>query len=69
MASETMLSAARATLANGRVAVALVSGFHHAGYDPGGGSCILNDLMVTAFVLHSEGAAYRVGILDFNVRS
>jgi acetoin utilization deacetylase AcuC-like enzyme len=61
-----MLSAARAAMANGRVAVAPCSGFHHAGYDHGGGYCTFNGLMVTAMVLLGEGLVRRVGILDFD---
>jgi acetoin utilization deacetylase AcuC-like enzyme len=64
--SGTMLSAARAALANGRVAVAPCSGFHHAGYDYGGGYCTFNGLMVTAAVLLKESAVQRVGIIDFD---
>lgn len=65
--SGAMLAAARAALGNGHVAVAPVSGFHHAGYDEAGGSCTFNGLMVAARVLKSEGAVHRVGILDFDL--
>ena len=64
--SGAMLGAARAALGNGRVAVAPVSGFHHACYDVGGGFCTFNGLMVTACSLHAEGLVSRVGILDFD---
>lgn len=64
--SGAMLSAARAALANRRVAVAPVSGFHHACYDTGGGYCTFNGLMVTACSLHAEGLVSRIGILDFD---
>lgn len=63
--SGAMLAAARAAIANGAVAVAPVSGFHHACYDRGGGFCTFNGLMVAACVLLREGAQ-RIGILDFD---
>jgi acetoin utilization deacetylase AcuC-like enzyme len=65
--SGAMLSAAREALANGRVAVAPTSGFHHAHYVRGGGFCTFNGLMVTAQVLLTEGAVRSVGILDFDL--
>ncbi len=61
-----MLSAARAALDNGLGAIAPCSGFHHAGYDYAGGFCTFNGLMVTANALLAEGAANKVGILDFD---
>ncbi len=64
--SGAMLSAAREALANLRVAIAPVSGFHHAGFDYAGGYCTFNGLMVTAAVLLAEGVG-RVGIVDFDV--
>lgn len=63
--SGAMLAAARSAIANGVGAVAPVSGFHHAGYDAGGGFCTFNGLMVAACVLLREGRR-RVGILDFD---
>ncbi len=61
----SMLTAAKYALANGaRVAVAPVSGFHHAGYDGGGGFCTFNGLVVTARVLVADKRARCVGILD-----
>jgi acetoin utilization deacetylase AcuC-like enzyme len=65
--SGAMLAAARAAMRNGRVAVAPVSGFHHACYASAGGFCTFNGLMVTACVLCAEGAVQRVGILDFDL--
>ena len=62
--SGAMLSAARQAIANGRVAVAPCSGFHHAGYASGGGFCTFNGLMVTALALLQEGSVARIGILD-----
>ncbi|MGH8041533.1 MAG: hypothetical protein ACREPN_05765 [Rudaea sp.] len=64
--SGAMIAAARDARRNGRVAVAPVSGFHHACYDHGGGYCTFNGLVVAAQVLNKENAAKRVGILDFD---
>lgn len=64
--SGAMLAAARAAIANGTVAVAPCSGFHHAGYDHAGGFCTFNGLMVTACALRAERLAKAVGILDFD---
>jgi len=64
--SGAMLCAARQAIANGRVAVAPVSGFHHAGHGHAGGFCTFNGLMVTATALLAEGRAKKVGILDFD---
>jgi acetoin utilization deacetylase AcuC-like enzyme len=61
--SGAMLAAARYALTNGSVGVAPCSGFHHAGWSSAGGFCTFNGLMVTAAVLHAEGAR-RIGILD-----
>jgi acetoin utilization deacetylase AcuC-like enzyme len=60
----SMLSAARAALANGRAAVSPTSGFHHAGYASASGYCTFNGLAVTAVSLLREGAVKRIGILD-----
>jgi acetoin utilization deacetylase AcuC-like enzyme len=62
--SGAMLSAAREAIANGHVAVAPCSGFHHASHDSCHGFCTFNGLMVTAAVLLHEGHVARVGILD-----
>lgn len=64
--SGVMLSAAREAIENGLVAVAPVSGFHHAGYSAGGDYCSLNGNLVTAAVLLDEGIVKRVGILDLD---
>jgi acetoin utilization deacetylase AcuC-like enzyme len=61
-----MLAAARAALANGRVAAAPVSGFHHAGYGAPGGFCTFNGLMVTALAMKRDQAIDRLGILDLD---
>ena len=59
-----MIDAARYALQTGLNACAPVSGFHHAGYDSGGGFCTFNGLMVAALDLLATGEARRVGILD-----
>ena len=64
--SGAMLAAAREAMRNSRVAVAPVSGFHHAGHARCGGYCTFNGLMVAAMALHSSGEAKSVGILDFD---
>ena len=64
--SGAMLSAAKEAITNRRVAVAPVSGFHHASYRRNGGFCTFNGLMVAAQALLSKGLASRVGILDFD---
>lgn len=64
--SGALLAGAREAIANGRVAVAPVSGFHHAGHDFAGGFCTFNGLVVAAQALRRDGLAQRVGILDFD---
>jgi acetoin utilization deacetylase AcuC-like enzyme len=62
--SGSMLSAARAAMADGTVAVAPCAGFHHAMYAFAADFCTFNGLIVTARALLQEGVATRVGILD-----
>jgi acetoin utilization deacetylase AcuC-like enzyme len=64
--SGALLAAARWALAEGGAVAAPVSGFHHAGWDFGGGFCTFNGLMVTALVLQAERPGLRVGILDYD---
>lgn len=64
--SGAMTSAAIEALDNRRVAVAPVSGFHHAHYDHGGGFCTFNGLMVAAMHLLQWFDVKRVGILDMD---
>ena len=52
--------------ANSKVAVSLTSGFHHAGYNFGGGFCTFNGLMVAAIRMHQLGLAKRILILDMD---
>lgn len=61
--SGAMLSAARYALAHRAHVAAPCSGFHHAGWDHGGGFCTFNGLVITALALLADGAR-RVGILD-----
>jgi acetoin utilization deacetylase AcuC-like enzyme len=61
-----MLDAARAATANSPTC-ALVSGFHHAGYDRWEGLgyfCTFNGLMATAFAILNEGNIDNVTIID-----
>lgn len=64
--SGSMLAAAKEAIKNGLVAAAPCSGFHHAGYDFGGGFCTFNGLMITAMALKDAGLSKRVGIIDFD---
>jgi acetoin utilization deacetylase AcuC-like enzyme len=59
-----MLAAAHETLRNKAVAIAPVSGFHHATYDEAFGFCTFNGLIVTARVLKAAGLVKLIGILD-----
>ncbi len=65
--SGSLLSAARAALLNGAVAVSPTSGFHHAHHSFGGAYCTFNGLMVTAIALLNEGVVRSVGILDLDM--
>lgn len=62
--SGSFLCASREAIRNRQVAVSPTSGFHHAGYDFGGGFCTFNGLMVAASTLLEEGTVDRIGILD-----
>ncbi|WP_027467656.1 hypothetical protein [Deefgea rivuli] len=62
-----MLAAAHDALKNQQVAIAPVSGFHHAGYGEAFGYCTFNGLLVTAIALKQAGLVYKVGILDCDV--
>jgi acetoin utilization deacetylase AcuC-like enzyme len=61
-----MLTAARRALETGKPVAAPCSGFHHAGWDFGGGFCTFNGLMVTALALLHEDPELRIGILDYD---
>ena len=60
-----MVCAAKHALKTGQTAAALCSGFHHAGYEDGGGFCTFNGLIVAAQAVHRIGAR-KVGILDLD---
>lgn len=62
----SMLAAAREALSNRMVACSPTSGFHHAGYDDGGGFCTFNGLMVTVCTLLQEQAVGKVAIVDLD---
>ena len=47
-----------------KVGCAPVSGFHHAGYDYGGGYCTFNGLMATALSMKRRGLASNICIID-----
>lgn len=64
LTSGAMLSAAREAMSTKTVAVAPVSGFHHAGTHMCEGFCTFNGLMVTALALRAENPKIRVAILD-----
>ncbi len=61
-----MLTAARRAHATGKPVAAPCSGFHHAGWDFGGGFCTFNGLMVTALALLDDDPTLRIGILDYD---
>ncbi|MEZ5629356.1 MAG: hypothetical protein R3F09_01415 [Burkholderiaceae bacterium] len=58
----SMVAATMHCLNKGGIACSPSSGFHHAGWDFGGGFCTFNGLMVAAYLATAEGA--KVGILD-----
>ena len=62
----SFVAAAQHAAETGNPAASLTSGFHHAGYDHGGGFCTFNGLMVAAQVLKKEGLVKKVGILDLD---
>lgn len=62
-----MYEAAHLALANGKVACAPVSGFHHAGWGFSGGFCTFNGLMVTLYKLRDRGLIKRAAILDLDM--
>jgi acetoin utilization deacetylase AcuC-like enzyme len=61
-----MLSAAREAIRNGALAVAPVSGFHHAKFSEASKFCTFNGLVVAALALKAEALANCIGILDFD---
>lgn len=61
-----MAAAEHVLLSDDLIACAPVSGFHHAGFDGGGGFCTFNGLMVTARYLLELGMVKKVAIVDFD---
>jgi acetoin utilization deacetylase AcuC-like enzyme len=61
-----LYAAAVRALHDGRVAVAPVSGFHHARWNRPNAFCSFNGLVVTALLLRDRHSVGRVGILDFD---
>jgi acetoin utilization deacetylase AcuC-like enzyme len=59
-----MVAAAKEAVRSGMVAVAPVSGFHHANFARARGFCTFNGLVVAAQMLKRDGVAGKVGILD-----
>jgi acetoin utilization deacetylase AcuC-like enzyme len=62
----SMLEAADYAILNQTVACSPTSGFHHAGFDFGGGFCTFNGLMVTAIRMKMAHKAERVLIVDMD---
>lgn len=62
-----MYAAAEWALRTGLVAIAPVSGFHHANYADGYGFCTFNGLLITALMLKQQQKIQRLGILDLDV--
>lgn len=60
----SMLAAAEHAVLHRTVACSPTSGFHHAGYDFGGGFCTFNGLMVTAMKLKQDALVSKVAIID-----
>ena len=63
----SFLHAAADALARKSATFSPTSGFHHAEYDAAMGFCTFNGLMIAAIMLHREGAARRIGIVDLDV--
>jgi acetoin utilization deacetylase AcuC-like enzyme len=64
--SGAMFAAAERALKTRRVAVAPVSGFHHARWNQPVGFCTFNGLVVAVRLLQTRGLARRIGILDYD---
>lgn len=62
-----MTSAAHVAAEHRSLVCCPVSGFHHAGYNWGGGYCTFNGLMVAAAKMIESRPGARVGILDCDV--
>ena len=62
----SFVAAAQYAVETGNPAASLTSGFHHAGFENGGGFCTFNGLMVAAQVLKKEGLVKKVGVCDLD---
>ena len=62
----SLYAAALHALTTKESAASPTSGFHHAGYDHGGGFCTFNGLMVAAQKLRLENDCISIGILDLD---
>jgi acetoin utilization deacetylase AcuC-like enzyme len=62
----SITSAAKYAVKNKSQAVSLTSGFHHAGYESGGGFCTFNGLVIASQMLKLHGYVNNVGILDLD---
>lgn len=67
----SMLAATKSVLSHNsrrkaRIAVSPTSGFHHAGFNDGGGYCTFNGLMVTAIEMYRLGLAKKIVIVDMD---
>jgi acetoin utilization deacetylase AcuC-like enzyme len=62
----SMLSAAESMIGRSEAALSPTSGFHHAGWNYGGGFCTFNGLLVTALSLQVRGLIRKVAILDLD---
>lgn len=60
----SMYAAAKHAIENQTAAFSLTSGFHHAGYNYGGGYCTFNGLMITALLMQKLGLAKHILIID-----
>ncbi len=63
----SMVAAAEYSILHREVVCSPTSGFHHAHHARVEGFCTFNGLMVTAMLMHQEGLANRVAIIDCDV--
>lgn len=62
----SMVAATEHAVRTQKITCSPTSGFHHAGYDYGGGYCTFNGLMVAAAIYLERHPQSRVGILDLD---
>jgi acetoin utilization deacetylase AcuC-like enzyme len=63
----SLVAAAEHALLHREAVCSPTSGFHHAGHASAEGFCTFNGLMVAAMLMHQQGLAQRVGIIDCDV--